>query len=124
MRISDWSSDMCSSDLDDGHVVTQLAYEIDGEEGRREIYRELPGAEKDDQPREIAVAKRRAQSLDQSDRFGGRGGKPWFGEPRDAPGADQPGRSEERRVGKEWVSTWSCRWRAYHYKKNRKNYTD
>src|SRR3546814_8158710 len=111
MRISYWSSDVCSSDLrppaferqcvgqlardrqphDDGHVITQLAYEIDGEEGRREIFRALPGAEKDDQPREIAVAKRRAQSLAQSDRFGGRGGKPWFGEPRDDPGADQPG---------------------------------
>src|SRR3546814_13519676 len=27
------------------------------------------------------------------------------------------GRSEERRVGKEWVSTCRCRWWPYHYKK-------
>src|SRR3546814_13730886 len=26
-------------------------------------------------------------------------------------------RSEERRVGREWVCTCSCRWSPYHYKK-------
>src|SRR3546814_17154137 len=30
------------------------------------------------------------------------------------------GRSEERRVGKECVSTCSSRWTRYHYKKNKK----
>src|SRR3546814_11054924 len=38
-------------------------------------------------------------------------------------------RSEERRVGKEWVSTCSSRWSPYHYKKNKviatsSNYTN
>src|SRR3546814_11805667 len=28
-------------------------------------------------------------------------------------------RSEERRVGKECVSTWRARWSAYHYKKKK-----
>src|SRR3546814_13114117 len=30
-------------------------------------------------------------------------------------------RSEERRVGKEWVSTCRSRWSPYHYKKQQKN---
>src|SRR3546814_13840785 len=30
----------------------------------------------------------------------------------------EPGRSEERRVGKECVSTCRSRWSPYHYKKN------
>src|SRR3546814_12062145 len=32
------------------------------------------------------------------------------------PMADAVGRSEERRVGKEWVSTCRCRWPTLHYK--------
>src|SRR3546814_19020515 len=36
-----------------------------------------------------------------------------------APGRDHGGeRSEERRVGKECVSTFCIRWSSYHYKKN------
>src|SRR3546814_15138501 len=33
------------------------------------------------------------------------------------------GRSEERRVGKECVSTCRSRWSPYHYKKNKKTHT-
>src|SRR3546814_11592515 len=29
-------------------------------------------------------------------------------------GEDEAGRSEERRVGKEWVSTWRSGWSPYH----------
>src|SRR3546814_3406310 len=78
MRISDWSSDVCSSDL--GARRPDL--------GDREPDRDVA------QPR------------------------------RDAPaGADRPGaepadlgarRSEERRVGKECVSTCRSRWSPYH----------
>src|SRR3546814_8914502 len=32
-------------------------------------------------------------------------------------------RSEERRVGKEWVSTWRSRWSQYHSKKKKKKNT-
>src|SRR3546814_16728184 len=32
-----------------------------------------------------------------------------------------PRRSEERRVGKEWVSTCRSRWSPYHYKKKKIN---
>src|SRR3546814_13688013 len=36
-------------------------------------------------------------------------------------GARDGERSEERRVGKECVSTCRCRWSPYHEKKNKKN---
>src|SRR3546814_19107660 len=102
MRISDWSSDVCSSDL--------------GDPGR---------------PRARGVA-----------RGGGarqQGGARLFGLSRDAgraparqagqsrarrADAADPGRgerSEERRVGKEGVSTCRSRWSQYHAKKKKKN---
>src|SRR3546814_11177533 len=40
------------------------------------------------------------------------------GERRATPLAAFGDRSEERRVGKEWVCTCSSRWSRYHYKKN------
>src|SRR3546814_11246824 len=63
MRISDWSSDVCSSDL--------------------------PGM---DRPESVARPVARASAF-------------------------FVGRSEERRVGKECVSTCRSRWSPYHYKK-------
>src|SRR3546814_20963326 len=69
MRISDWSSDVCSSDLDLGRGHPQAA---SGE----------------------------------CRHHGGRDG-----------GLAGTGRSEERRVGKECVSTCRYRWSPYHEKK-------
>src|SRR3546814_3389669 len=63
MRISDWSSDVCSSDLRDG-------------------------AFRDPRP---AIARQPGEE-----------------------GAPAPQRSEERRVGKECVSTCRSRWSPYH----------
>src|SRR3546814_14037138 len=37
------------------------------------------------------------------------------------PGGVRPARSEERRVGKECVSTCSSRWSPYHYKKKQQS---
>src|SRR3546814_3928219 len=71
MRISDWSSDVCSSDLP-----------VALDEGLVPLLGELHGA-----------------SSGSIDRCGGR--------PR-------PGGSEERRVGKERVSTCRSRWSPYH----------
>src|SRR3546814_15070908 len=49
-------------------------------------------------------------------------GKPWLeGETLSA--AIGQGRSEERSVGKEWVSTCRSRWSPYHYKKEKKRDT-
>src|SRR3546814_17448633 len=78
MRISDWSSDVCSSDL-----------------GVRLF---LCG-----QRREGKVHGQRLPCLPQ-------------GRPRRRDG--RPERSEERRVGKECVSTCRSRWSPYHYTKN------
>src|SRR3546814_15501317 len=71
VRISDWSSDVCSSDL-----VLRLV--------RRRL------------ERPTAVAEKAAEE--------------WRGW--------DVGRSEERRVGKECVSTCGSRWSPYLYKKN------
>src|SRR3546814_11202432 len=73
MRISDWSSDVCSSDL-----AFQRPWRVGG--------RSTPGG------RRIA----RARGLSER---------------------QVRGRSEERRVGKECVSTCRSRWSPYHKKK-------
>src|SRR3546814_12251076 len=78
MRISDWSSDVCSSDLAG-----------DGDD-RRDT-----GQDRDQDVAERVLAAHRTE----------RGQR-----------AEQ--RSEERRVGKECVSTCRSRWSPYHYKKN------
>src|SRR3546814_11847197 len=99
MRISDWSSDVCSSDLEAGN----------GAHDRCQI-----------------------SNVRASERRGGEGGSNARARaaPCAAPYADRCGqnthrhahrlrasRSEERRVGKECVSTCRSRWSPYHYKK-------
>src|SRR3546814_5537134 len=78
MRISDWSSDVCSSDLPAGHDLP------------------LPPAAAG-----LLVRDRREPAP---------GGAP-CADPRNRP---SPRRSEERRVGKECVSTCRSRWSPYH----------
>src|SRR3546814_11935419 len=84
MRISDWSSDVCSSDLTSAPVAM-----LD-----------------DDRPRahwsEVLIL---AEQL--------------AAEPRLIPADPVDDRSEERRVGKECVSTCRSRWSPYHYKKKK-----
>src|SRR3546814_3448447 len=86
MRISDWSSDVCSSDLGAGAIGAHA----------------LPPAH--GQQQEADQAGREAE------------GDP--GEERDEQGQINPfpcrNRSEERRVGKECVSTCRSRWSPYH----------
>src|SRR3546814_6209863 len=92
MRISDWSSDVCSSDL---------AAEQDGPERHGEgQHRRPPG-------RQIGEAEHRAEipGGDVEERDGG--------EARPA-----PPRSEERRVGQECVSTCRSRWSPDHKTKH------
>src|SRR3546814_16731284 len=86
MRISDWSSDVCSSDLqmsrvDSSHIAARKAQDAADAAG---------------EPRSLA-----AGSVVASDAF----------------------RSEERRVGKECVSTCRSRWSPYHEKKKYKHIT-
>src|SRR3546814_17151121 len=82
MRISDWSSDVCSSDR---RVVDGPVPLLDAIGGRGD-QRRFVGVEFD--PRLVLTAALRHE-----------------------------GRSEERRVGKECVSTCRARWSPYHYKK-------
>src|SRR3546814_21043798 len=94
MRISDWSSDVCSSDLSKKEQVA--------ERGRSSgCFRRLPCGQNIDQCRA-------------SDK--GEGSERQF-----APRIARP-RSEERRVGKECVSTCRSRWSTYHYKKKQTKY--
>src|SRR3546814_17152920 len=101
MRISDWSSDVCSSDLPDlgqvlavlvdallvfDQLVQQVLLEIDAAFARlRHAVDHV-----DDQMEAVQFVQHRHVE-----------------------------RSEERRVGKECVSTCRSRWWPYHYKKNR-----
>src|SRR3546814_2433061 len=78
MRISDWSSDVCSSDL----ILTIHPTSIQPEPARR---------------------PRAAGHDDEHHRQG-----------RPHPRHLRPARSEERRVGKECVSTCRSRWSPYH----------
>src|SRR3546814_6609494 len=84
MRISDWSSDVCSSDLPvQRHARRRL-------EEERQLLGVALSREVDVPCRIAAVARRHA-----GDDFDGV-------------------RSEERRVGKECVSTCRSRWSPYH----------
>src|SRR3546814_18389424 len=92
MRISDWSSDVCSSDLrivrDDVFTSIHIEeFEVmarDTKLGQEEITRDIPN-----------VGEDALRNLDEAGMV----------------------RSEERRVGKECVSTCRSRWSPYHKKK-------
>src|SRR3546814_5740942 len=87
MRISDWSSDVCSSDLGE-HVHTHNLELVDFERD--------PAFCRDARPVPLLPEARRAtfQGYVRPD--------------------GRVGRSEERRVGKECVSTCRSRWSPYH----------
>src|SRR3546814_4187217 len=85
MRISDWSSDVCSSDLVEHrhHLAVDVLDTVAAVDQHQRALEHRP-------PAQIVV--------DQE--------APFFD--------DIPGRSEERRVGKECVSTCRSRWSPYH----------
>src|SRR3546814_14803816 len=99
MRISDWSSDVCSSDLVAGTIEIGTLRPLDF--GKRRIQGGI-----------------KAQYNPYGDRIvGGSGGIGWRGTLSyvDQFANDTIGiRSEERRVGKECVSTCRSRWSPYH----------
>src|SRR3546814_11645700 len=106
MRISDWSSDVCSSDLRDVRRFDAG----DGAGLSRRVDGQLPP-----QPGTVQVRGRRRVR-----QFTLR--RDHQAQHRDVRGRDrgvQVGRSEERRVGKECVST--CRARGSPYHKTKKN---
>src|SRR3546814_14562122 len=92
MRISDWSSDVCSSDL-------AIACGI------------VDGAGLGPNARAALISRGFAEMTR-------------FGLARGAEAETLAGlRSEERRVGKECLSTCSARWSPYHYKKQSHTHT-
>src|SRR3546814_16815862 len=90
MRISDWSSDVCSSDLP--HAGPQPALEPGA--FARALCRTRPRGPPARPGDQLPAAQRL-----RADR--------------------RAARSEERRVGKEWVSTCRYRWAPFHEKKNK-----
>src|SRR3546814_8686952 len=82
MRISDWSSDVCSSDLAVTALVAPMALH------RRQLRRLVLGGVE-----AVQVADENLQRRQHG---------------------DEAERSEERRVGKECVSTCRSRWSPYH----------
>src|SRR3546814_12023869 len=137
MRISDWSSDVCSSDLLHSpalgfqHRDKQL-------QGTERVHPPVPaaGCPSDDAGRYCQFGRdrdrlgsylvrqgdrqsrtqlilRHQQSLDIIGQLSPCSGKGWV--------CGLPPRSEERRVGKECVSTCRSRWSPYPQKKKEKN---
>src|SRR3546814_20623572 len=97
MRISDWSSDVCSSDLGLSLVRTDRLPRLPN-----------PREEPDLRPRRGPPRPPRTASLPaRSNLLGG-------GRARLPPEDHRAERSEERRVGKECVSTCRSRWSPYH----------
>src|SRR3546814_6527348 len=104
MRISDWSSDVCSSDL---KVLARFKAD------RNEEYREFLGRCADFEAeiaKEIAINKFTYAELEEEDTDL----KKLQGWLQKIEKLDFYGRSEERRVGKECVSTCRSRWSPYH----------
>src|SRR3546814_17570141 len=126
MRISDWSSDVCASDLD--AALRGLARHLPARAQVGEVL--APQAEQHEEQPEADQGSeqddRCAHAHHPPGRFSTLGSKPTatrssrlrvcIGE---AGTARRSGRSEERRVGKECVSTCRSRWSPYHSKKNK-----
>src|SRR3546814_19246323 len=101
MRISDWSSDVCSSDLPDGLVLEPLLVDLANERvadvagGLGIAHRLEPEVEADDAL--VGADRRGDREVQRVD------------DPAE-PDHRHPGRSEERRVGKACVGTCRSRW--------------
>src|SRR3546814_12984821 len=111
MRISDWSSDVCSSDLRsrrNGGAVGRLRLGREDAQAVERLFRH----------RLILLAQH--FGIDEAGRDDGAVRllhKPQ-GDVVPLAVIGRAARSEERRVGKECVSTCRSRWSPYHYKKN------
>src|SRR3546814_16577506 len=99
MRISDWSSDVCSSDHNSAATTIAVLPE---------------NSDVIDIVVHVVSAFNVSANGNQDIRLGTSNNETLFGTAR----VSGAGRSEERRVGKECVSTCRSRWSPYHYKKN------
>src|SRR3546814_17845522 len=109
MRISDWSSDVCSSDLaivtEDAVAATRFLNEIDAGIVMHNASTQFADGGEFGMGAEIGLSTGKLHA-------------------RGHVGAEQlTSRSEERRVGKECVSTCSSRWTPFIYKKKEFHYS-
>src|SRR3546814_17354243 len=118
MRICDWSSDVCSSDLFSGAADAQARARI--------VLTELYGRLAQGRMIEMGDVDGAIRMARAEDAQGGQMNAPVITKSRDRNAAGAAGdrpvpeRSEERRVGKECVSTCRSRWWADHEKKKQK----
>src|SRR3546814_19084904 len=115
MRISDWSSDVCSSDLEILLVLLGMVVGSADVNGRRENAGDLLHDAFVDRLKLFLVLVGGRSSAATSVRH-------LMVMLRNA-GSGRNLRSEERRVGKECVSTCRSRWSQNHLKKTQKNNT-
>src|SRR3546814_19354383 len=109
MRISDWSSDVCSSDLGEG-AHERIVHDLERQRRERRGIRRR------------ALVRRLAVELDALDRRHVERARQIIDD-RVEQRLNPLVRSEERRAGKECVRTCSSRWSTYHKKnKNTKNH--
>src|SRR3546814_18602816 len=111
MRISDWSSDVCSSDLKrTGEFIGETGCDISVQVCETDIYR--PDANE-----QACLTSPWHRSYQNGKRFPNEflhGKDPSLGYRCWLVRSAKPHRSEERRVGKECVSTCRSRWSPYH----------
>src|SRR3546814_12365784 len=102
MRISDWSSDVCSSDLVDEDILSAILADDEAETLLlvEELDRSLAGADYGARHAATATAPKRPRRVWRASRRWRAQGPCW--------------RSEERRVGKECVSSCRSRGSPYH----------
>src|SRR3546814_13915283 len=108
MRISDWSSDVCSADLGEGRRIAGVQAQLWSETLRTDA-----GVEYMLFPRLLALAERGWSAAPWTPPYRPGASYDW-GDKRVDAAAMAAGRSEERRVGKECVSTCRSRWSTYH----------
>src|SRR3546814_14338005 len=104
MRISDWSSDVCSSDLYQDHQMGVRGREC----STRPAKAEADTTEKGFKPWSHLLSSAPSTAAISSRKM-----------PASSIELKRPVRSEESRVGKESVSTCRSRWSPHHEKKNR-----
>src|SRR3546814_18067463 len=104
MRISDWSSDVCSSDLAPGFFTIAVGLLI----GRQIMQRKRHAYRRAGPYRPYQCRARACSPIP---------GLGAIAAPIGRAERARSGRSEESRVGKEGVSTGRSGWSPYHYKK-------
>src|SRR3546814_14251782 len=114
MRISDWSSDVCSSDL---AAVSDFECIRLGAPVRRSVLPDASAVQTDEEKKAAIVAKLSELEGKIDEALMKRQQEMKEAAAAEAATSSSPGggsRSEERRVGKECVSTCRSRWWPYH----------